>query len=173
MENQPTIILKISFFNQIKSFWVFLFSICLLVVFILFTSRIGLFNDDNLDLTSIVIFAVLGAFYLYMTLPTLFLHLNYLKRNRNEEYEIGNQTIIRRKKGVVTIYNREDIDHIYLYRSVEARVAWNNYHFIKIVMKSGEKLYLTSLLYPSGLEKILKKHIKVFYYNVKHYFVYT
>ena len=38
--------------------------------------------------------------------------------------------------------------------------AYDDYHFAKIVMKSGEVLYLTSLLYPSGIDKVFKQYLK-------------
>jgi hypothetical protein len=47
---------------------------------------------------------------------------------------------------------------------------WDSYHYVKIIMKSGEVLYLTSLLYPSGIEKILNKYLKVSYWRVKQWF---
>ena len=75
-----------------------------------------------------------------------------------------------------TVYNVEDIDDISLYLSPPKfgnglhLWAYDNYHFAKIVMKSGEVLYLTSLLYPSGLEKVLDKYVKKSYWSEKRLF---
>jgi len=106
------------------------------------------------------------AMLAYMTLPALFFHIDYLIRNRHEEYEIGNNMIIRRNNGVETVYSFEEIDDVCLYlfptkfRDDFRLLAWDNYHFAKIVMKSGEELYLTSLLYPSGIDVVFKRYLK-------------
>ena len=98
-------------------------------------------------------------------------------RNRKEEYELGNKKIIRRKKGTDIIYNFEDIADIYMYvtppkyREDFRLWAFDNYHYAKIIMKSGEVLYLTSLLYPSGLEKVFKQYMKgVSYWRERRWF---
>jgi len=176
MKSQSSIILKITFLRQLRG-GVFIpeFWFLGLLIWVIYTA-VDL-NKEELNL-SIIIFAILAGIFLYSIIPTFFLHRNYLKRNRNEEYEIGNKTIIRRKDGIETIYDYDDIERIYLYRSSQRddikSPAWAyNYHYIKIIMKSGEELYLTSLLYSSDLEKVLKNHIKLFYYNVKHHFVLT
>jgi len=125
----------------------------------------------------IIVFSFAVFLFACSTLPALFFHIEYFIRNRKEEYEIGNKKIIRRKTGTETIYNVEDINELYLYLSPPkfrndflSYCAWDQYHFAKIVMKSGEVLYLTCLLYPSGLEKVLLKYVKKTYWSKKRLF---
>ena len=131
-----------------------------------------------------------ASLIVFLTLPALFLHIDYFKRNRREEYEIGNRKIIRRKNGEEWIYLISDIDYIRLnlnyyfpmhnfsnvggaYSYMKLKLPWGSYHFAEIVMKSGEVLYLTSLLYPSGIEKVLEKYIKTSYREKDRWFTTT
>ena len=171
MEKKSTIILKITYFNQIRSLFGSLFLFVILIAFI--KALIENTLSDKHYMASILAFLLCSNF-LYLALPTLFLHINYLKRNRNEEYEIGDNMIIRRKNGIETYYSCEDISDIHLYQVDSMRIMrlppWSDYHFVKILMKSGEVLYLTSLLYPSGLEEILDDYIRVSYLNETRWF---
>ena len=119
-------------------------------------------------------FAFLFSIFAITIFPALFIHIDYFIKNRQEEYEVGDKKIIRRKNGVENIYNVEDIDniflHLHLYYNWSRQPPWGQYHFVKIVMKSGEELYLTSLLYPSGLKKILEKYIKKDYWCNERWF---
>ena len=166
MKNQSTIILKITFFKQVKSlFWFFLFS-CTWFGGSYYCLKDVDFTTVSKNIIAIMIGVVL--IFAYATLPALFFHIDYLIRNWKEEYEIGNGKIIKRKKGIEKIYLFEEISDVFLYlsppdfaKNILHNNAYDNYHFAKIVMKSGEELFLTSLLYQSGgIEKILKNHIK-------------
>jgi hypothetical protein len=172
MKDQPTITLKMRFIRHVRLFLSFLFFVCLLIVYILIIGGLGLqFPFENFASKFFVV--CYFVLFLYFTAPTFFIHLNYYKRNRNEEYEIGKKTIIRRKNGIETTYKIDDVDHIYLYQNLDLFASWRRYKYVKIVMKSGERLYLTSLLYPSGLEKLVKIYMKKHYYTVNKEFVHT
>ena len=165
MRHQSTILLKITFFKQIRSLFFFFIYMGVIVWGVWVTRDLFVMEDKLAGLVILLLF--LSYFLLFMTLPALFYHIDYLKRNRKEEYEIGNEKIIRRKQGVETVFDCNEIDNVYLYLSppefrndIIRVVAHDNYHFAKIVMKSGEVLYLTSLLYPSGIEKILNQYMK-------------
>jgi hypothetical protein len=101
-----------------------------------------------------------------MDISTLSIHIEYLIRNGNKEYEFQEQRIIKCQKGIVTIYRFEDIENIVLYlnpalfRYDSCVRPHEGYHFAKILMKSGKTLYLTSLLYPAGIEEILRTYMK-------------
>jgi hypothetical protein len=154
MKENSSIILKITFLKHIKSL-----SVPLLLIVV--ASFIDLLLPGG---SQYFIFTAISA---VLSLPAFFLHIDYFIRNRQEEYEIGNQKIIRRKNGVEKYYRLEDIAKIYLYypQTLNAQSnyvgIWSHYHYAKIVLKSGEVLYLTSLLYPFGLEEILGKYLKV------------
>ena len=177
MKKQSIIILKITFFKQIRSLFFFLlFSFGWAGFYYYFFKDADFSNAPLLTTNGIIILIVVGGFLVFITSPALFFHIDYLIRNRHEEYEIGNKKIIRRKKGMESIYHVEDIEDIYLYlfptkfRNDFHIWAFDNYHFAKIVMKSSEVLYLTSLLYPSGIEKILDKYVKKSYWFEKRLF---
>ena len=173
MNEQPNIILKITLFNHIRVTFGYLLIFAGLIFAIQYTGGID-FSNIQIDLKIIIAFLVLFVLLALITLPALFLHIDYTIRNRQEEYEIRNKKIIRRKNGIENVYNVEDIGEIYLYhhkvKTNFERYPWSHYHFAKIEMKSGEILYLTHLLYPSGIEKILDKYIKVSYWSVKWWF---
>ena len=170
--------MKITLFKHIRAAFIPLFFIGVLIFAIQHVDGIDLSNFPPLTF-DLVFFAFLIAF---CTLPALFLHIDYFIRNRKEEYEIGNRKIIKRKNGEEWIYLVSDIENIHLnlnyyfalhghntgsfgsnYSYIKLQLPWGGYHFAKIVMKSGEVLYLTNLLYPSGLEKILDEYVKVPY----------
>ena len=146
------ITLKITWLNQFRQFWMNLAFLGVMLYFF--------FSSDGMPMTLLLI---LGAFVGFVVLFPLHVHIDYLTRNYGETYEIDDTKIIRRKNGLETVYNVTDITDIYLYRSSVNRIPWGMYHFAQIVMKSGENIYLTSLLYPSvwGIQKILENYLKV------------
>ena len=164
----PSIILKISSKNKTKSVIRVLISIFVLLLLTTLVIRDFVnYSNDGFELKRILLSALLLAIFSDVSLPTLFLHLNYMKTNKNEAYEIKNKIIIKRKNGVETIYNFDEIDTIYLYQSSAGRrTLWNAYHFMEINLKSGEILYLTSLLHSSELETILKNNMDLSYYKI-------
>jgi len=178
-EDPPTITLRITPLNQIRSLSWLLFFVFVFVSMIIIVSQ---FADDNYlsklpdrELSEkIIFFTFFAAFISFFFLSILHIHIDYLIRNRNEEYEIGDNMIIRRKNGIETYYSCEDISDIHLYQVDSMRIMrlppWSDYHFVKILMKSGEVLYLTSLLYPSGLDEILDDYIRVSYLNETRWF---
>jgi len=177
IEDQPTITLRITPFKQIRSLFFVLFFGFLVVIIIQLTDSFDLSNAPKLDLSGkIIFFTFFAAFISFFVLSVLFIHIDYFIRNRNEEYEIRDKLIIRRKNGIETYYSRKDIDDIHLYHTESEfslpskRPPWAHYHFVKILMKSGEVLYLTSLFYPSGLKKILDGYIKVSYLSETRWF---
>jgi len=189
-KKHSSIILKITLFKHIRAAFVSLVVIGVLIGIIILDGKIELSYPPTLTF-GLLFFTSLIAFF---TLPALFLHIDYFIRNRKEEYEIGNRKIIKRKNREEWIYLISDIDDICLNLSyyfylhghstgnlfdakhqldIKLRPPWGGYHFAKIVMKSGEELYLTSLLYPSGLEKILDEYVKVSYKEKERWFTTT
>ena len=142
-----------------------------IIVFLLLTALVVRdfvnYSSDEFELKRTLLSALLIAIFSDVSLPTLFLHLNYMKTNKNEAYEIKNKIIIKRKNGNETIYNFDEIDTIYLYQSnAGRRTLWSAYHFMEINLKSGEMLYLTSILHSSDFETIFKKNMDLSYYKI-------
>jgi hypothetical protein len=120
-----------------------------------------------------MVFPLVTALILLLDAPAVFLYIDYLVRNRKHEYEFKEQAIIKREKGVETTYRFADIDDVVLYlnpalfRGNDVPVRpHESYHFAKIIMKSVEVLYLTSLLYPytvkynNTVEDLIKMYMK-------------
>ena len=176
MKEFTNITLKITLFNQIRSSILFLFMMGLLIFVAIHWSEGDYSNRGYGELLFTILFAV--VFFSFTGFSILYLHIDYLIKNRNEEYEIREKTIIKRKNGIETWYNKDDIANIYLYlpyrrldiRTTSRGFPWSNYHFVEIVMKSGEVLYLTSLLYPLGLESILINYIDKDYWQEARWF---
>jgi len=185
-KKRSSIILKITLFKHIRVAFIPLFFIGVTIFTIQHFGGIDLYNLPPLTF-GLLFFVFLIAF---LTLPALFLHIDYFIRNRQDEYGIGNRKIIRRKNGEEWIYLISDIDNIRLNLNhyfglhssssvggadlyTKLQPPWAKYHFAKIVMKSGEVLYLTSLLYPSGIKKVLDKYIKTSYREKERWFTTT
>jgi len=178
MKNQSSIVLKITILKQIRSLFAFLlFSFGLLFGCFYFFKNVNIYNAPT-ELN--VIMGFVATFLAFITLPALFFHIDYLIRNRKQEYEIGNGKITIRKQQKEIVYHFEEVEAIYLYLSPPTFrndfyfFAYDHYHFAKIIMKSSEELYLTSLLYPKGIEDVIKKYFTgIPYYRMKRLFCTT
>jgi len=162
-------ILKITAQRQVKALSFFLFYLFLLMIAYLITI--------NLEEAFFVIF---GPISFFLVLPTLFLHVEYLFRNKKEEYELCGNRIIRRKENKEDVYYNEDVKKVEMFVSPNYFnndvyfTAYANYHFAKVYLKSGEILYITSLLEPKGIDKAFNEYLKdIPYRKVKRLFATT
>ncbi|MEA4984615.1 hypothetical protein SDC9_40815 [bioreactor metagenome] len=160
-------ILKITGKRQLKALFYFVFGLALYIGVFIF------FKIDDLFFIMIVFVPL----FVFTELPAVFLHIEYLKRNSGEEYELCADRIIRRKNGLETVYSKEDIRSITVYVSPNYYrgdiyfTGFENYHFARILLNSGEVLFLTSLLAPGGIDKILNVYLKdIPYRKVKRLF---
>lgn len=154
--------------KQVKALYYFLFHIALYtIIFILLK-----FDTDFL-----LIFIPMAVL---LILPALFLHFEYLYRNNNEEFELCGDKIIRRKGAEKFIYEKKDIKKVEIYMSPNYFnndtyfTAFTNYHFAKVLLDSGEKLYITSLLDPDGIDKAFSLYLNdISYRRIKRLFATT
>ena len=79
-------ILKITGKRQLKALFYF---ICGLILYI------GIFIFFKID-DRLFIMIVVAPLLIFTQLPTIFLHIEYLTRNKGEEYEISNSFFIQR-----------------------------------------------------------------------------
>ena len=163
-------ILKITGKRQLKALFYF---ICGLILYI------GIFIYFKID-DLFFIMIVVAPLLIFTQLPTIFLHVEYLRRNREEEYELCGDRIIRYMKDNKIDYKKEDIKKIEIYVSPNYFnneiyfTTYANYHYAKIYLNSGEILYLTSLLAPGGIDKVLSIYLKdIPYRKVKRLFATT
>ena len=163
-------ILKITGKRQLKALFYF---ICGLILYI------GIFIYFKID-DRIFIMIVVAPLLIFTQLPTIFLHIEYLTRNKGEEYELCGERIVQHKEDKEFIYYKEDIKKIEVYVSPNYFnneiyfTTYANYHYAKVYLKSGEILYLTSLLAPGGIDKVLSTYLKdIPYRKVKRIFATT
>lgn len=96
-------------------------------------------------------------------ISSLYLHFEYLAKNKGEKYEVRDTELIRRKGGEVTVYKNDEIEKIIVYLSPALYknsnfhlLAIESYHYAVVKLKTGEELILTCLLAPR-IDKSLKQ----------------
>lgn len=161
-------LLRITPMKQIKALSYFFFHIALYTIIFIFLK----FDTD--------FFLIFLPMAVLLILPTLFLHFEYIYRNNNEEFELCGDKIIRRKGFNESIYTKEDIKRIEIYMSPNYFnketyfTAFANYHFAKVLLESGEEIYITSLLDPDGLDKAFSLYLDgISYRRIKKVFATT
>lgn len=154
--------------QQLKALSYFIFHISLYIAIFVYLK----FDTD--------FFVIFGPMAVFLVLPALFLHIEYYLKNKNEEYELCNDKIIRLKDNIKKIYTKEDIKKIEVivspnyFRSNIYVTAFENYHFAKVYLISGEVIYLTSLLAPGGIDKAFNLYLKeIPYRKIKRIFATT
>jgi hypothetical protein len=99
--------------------------------------------------------AVIGISILWSidAISSLYLHFEYLAKNKGEEYEVRDTELIRRKGEEVTVYRNDEIEKIIVYLSPALYknsnfhlLAIEGYHYAVVKLKTGEELILTCLL---------------------------
>lgn len=161
-------IIKITKGTQLKALT---FCIAISIVYI---GALIYFGFDNIT------FIFVGIGFSFQNIPAIFLHIEYLKQNKGEEYELCGNRIIMHKDGLETVYGSDEIKSITIYVSPNYYrgdiyfTGFENYHFARILLNSGKVLYLTSLLAPGGIDKVLSSHLKdIPYRKVKRLFATT
>jgi hypothetical protein len=109
--------------------------------------------------------AIIGVSILWGidAVSSLYLHFEYLAKNKDEEYEVGDTELIRRKGGEETVYKNDEIERIIVYLSPALYknsnfhfLAIEGYHYALVKIKTGKELILTCLLAPR-IDKSLKQ----------------
>lgn len=116
-----------------------------------------------------------SLFYLFFTVPSLYLHFEYAIKNTGEEITINPDEIIVRKHGKERRYSESDLAEIIVYKSASLDKwgipfsAMEYYHFARIVTKSGEEIIITCLLTPK-VEAVVRRFSRVDYERRKSFF---
>jgi hypothetical protein len=116
---------------------------------------LGYYHFIN-ELNSFIV-KYLIIFFIVSVIPVIFLHIDYLHRNRNYKFIIdsSNRLIIYRnmKNGESSIIKFEDIDHIQIFcaPSIWKKVniyalPFEKYHFGRIFTKNHKQYNITNLL---------------------------
>lgn len=161
--------LKITAIRQLKALSYFIFSIIM---------YFGIMILMGMDILFILILIL--PLLLLTVFPAIFLHFEYIYRNKKEEYELCGDKIVRNKENNVSFYNKEDIKKVEIYASPNYFrndlyfTAYSNYHFAKVYLVSGEILFITSLLAPGGIDKAFSLYLKeIPYRRIKRIFATT
>jgi hypothetical protein len=103
-----------------------------------------------------------GIWYGIDVVITIYLHIDYWLKNKDEEYEVHFDELVRYKNGERTIYKVSDIERIVVHMSPALYRGSNlhflgieAYHYARVYLKSGEELIITCLLTPK-VEKALR-----------------
>lgn len=118
---------------------------------------------------------ILGIFFLVDAIPAGYLHLEYLLKNINQQFEVRSNEIVFHYKGNSKTYRREDIESITFYMAPSVYrgsnlhfLAMESYNYARILTRSGEELIITCLLAPNvekainilaGVSKLRKKRV--------------
>ena len=115
-----------------------------IVLFFILVSLYSNFTKEDL--------IVGGLFYLFFTLPAVYLHIEYTIRNFGDEIEIDNDSIKGKKNGVYWKFNKTELSKIIIYKSASLD-NWGipfsqmeYYRFARIITKSGDEIIITCLL---------------------------
>lgn len=103
-------------------------------------------------------------YFLMFFFPVIFLHFNYLNKNKNVVFEISENVIVKKNRGCVLKYSVNDIDSIIIYtggtrNTVSPSLAHSNYYYAKIKLLNKSSFIITSL-YSSKIDKILEENFK-------------
>lgn len=94
----------------------------------------------------------LTIYYLALTLPTLFLHIEYYLRNRNDVFtlDVLNKTICLNNQDRIRFDEIEKITYfmppVWHRKGFVRFLPFEDYHYARIVMKNGTSFIFTCLL---------------------------
>jgi len=139
---------KISLGNQLRALDL---SILFLVVILAFGWYQA--NNNNLDdslINGLIILTLISL------LPVLYLHVEYCFYNRGIQLEIDSyekKFIYTDKTGTTETFGFDDLSKIIVYmpphfqsNTMFIRIPFDNYHYAKIITKSGKEIIITSLM---------------------------
>jgi hypothetical protein len=97
---------------------------------------------------------IFGFFWVALTAPALYLHIEYLLKNSGQSIKIENRKLVKTKRNKSIEYKFEDIEKVVLYKSASLDKGgiplspMEPYHYARIFMKSNEEVVITCLLVP-------------------------
>jgi len=99
----------------------------------------------------------LGLLLFFFALPTLLLHFQYWRHERENalELERETQTALLLQPGGRYLLNQQQIRHITETRCHSARFFWSNYRYLTFTLADGRQVTITSLLLDLELLKAL------------------
>lgn len=122
---------------------------------------------------SLIIFLVsLSWTLVFFIFPLLILDFNYSKYNKNMVLNLSNTSICIRTKSKKIAFELDDIDYVEFNLSVTSYYKhmgiafWNEYYYVLIQLRGGEKYIITCLLCDELEDfiptKLIKKRMRIF-----------
>ncbi|MHA3044645.1 hypothetical protein JSO61_004800 [Riemerella anatipestifer] len=122
-----------------------------------------LYSNTELDLFKVLFLSTFVFYFIVFLLPVMVLHINYL----NNSYK---QLSIEQNKLTInnTIYTENEIDKIKIYATSQhfndsvgvSALPYNDYYYyIRVDLKNGEKINLSSLI-DHKIDKIITENFK-------------
>jgi len=116
-----------------------------------------------------------GIWFVIMTIPVIYLHIEYYLKNRGQEVIIKDEelTVISRK-GNTYKFKLAELNKVVLYKSASLDkggipiTPFELYNYARIITKSDKQIIITCLMYPKleevinelkGVQKIRKKRL--------------
>ena len=131
-----------------------------------------------LDFDSIAL-RVFGGLWVLLTIPVVFLHLEYYLRNRNMYFEIGeNHILVKEGLKNEVDYRFEDLSKVILYKSASIDKGGipftpiEFYHYARVIPKNGGEIIITCLMTPdveaavSKLKWVSYERKKIFFASI-------
>ncbi|AKQ46865.1 hypothetical protein TH63_16470 [Rufibacter radiotolerans] len=99
----------------------------------------------------------LGVVLFLFALPTLLLHFQYWRHERENALELEKETntALLLQPGGRYLLNQQQIQHILETRCPSRRYFWSSYHYLTLTLADGQQVIITSLLIDLELLKAL------------------
>ena len=107
---------------------------------------------------------IVGLIYLGLTLPAIYLHLEYSVKNFGQTFIVKSDKILVRRNGKVLIFTIEQIEKVILYKSASmegfgfARSPMEYYYFARIKTITNEDIVITCLVSQNIAEILNEKY---------------
>ena len=135
--------IRISLSNQLRVLSFQFVGVILMLIILYFLN----FNIDALT--------IFGIFFIALTLPAIYLHIEYYITNRKQEITIGDDDItLNTKMGDIYIYKFSELSKVILYKSASIDKGGiqftpiESYHYLRIITNSKKQIIITCLMYP-------------------------
>lgn len=133
--------LKITLSNQIRILSFHFWGTIMMLIVLCFL---------NFDVDFSIIF---GIYYLILTIPMLYLHIEYYLSNKGQIITISDDTLIKiSRSGIKQNYKFSELNRVILYKSASIEkggiqiTPLDSYHYLRIITNSGDDVIITCMM---------------------------
>lgn len=154
-----------------NSKWIYFYKILLITLIIYFIVFVGYIYYKRFDILNTLLIVklffgmLIFGWFLIFGLPLFLLYFNHRKYSKNVNFEILGDNFLYNKNNKITNFSINDINEIELWLTppaYEDRIDWQffgKYHFTKIIMNSGEEIFISCLVFDKTKEIFQEKLI--------------